>query len=88
MIKLRQHILRHIIGNNGNCGGVYVDSDSTVYGTFRKSGSSTIDAANSAKQGKAAYIYIEGASPMVRNSAAGPGVDLDSSKTGAFGGWE
>jgi hypothetical protein len=62
-------------------GGVYVYTNRT----FTKSGSSTIDATNKASYGKVAYVSSGG---KQRNTAAGPNVDLDSSKSGAAGGWE
>ena len=62
-------------------GGVYVNKD----GSFIKSGNSTIDATNSAREGKVVYV---GSSPYkVRDSSAGPGLNLDSSKSGSADGW-
>ncbi|MDR0630236.1 MAG: fibronectin type III domain-containing protein [Treponema sp.] len=71
---------------NGNTassygGGVYVGNN----GTFIKRDISTIDAANSATYGKVAYVS---SGSKTRNTAAGPGVNLDSSKSGSAGGWE
>jgi hypothetical protein len=69
-------------------GGVYVNSGNA---TFIKRGNSTIDATNSAMGGKAAYVsyrLLNGYVTKVRNTAAGPNVNLDSSKSGSAGGWE
>jgi hypothetical protein len=60
---------------------VYIAGDS-----FVKRGGGTIDAANSAKEGRVVYVY--GTPRKVRNSAAGPGVNLDSGVAGSAGGWE
>jgi hypothetical protein len=60
-------------------GGVYVCST----GIFTKAGG-TIDATNSAGQGKVAYVYT---GPKVRNTTAGTDVKLDSSISGNAGGW-
>jgi hypothetical protein len=59
-------------------------------GAFTKRGWSTIDASNSASNGKAVYVAVnDSSSPdKQRNSAAGPGVDLDSAISGSMGGWE
>jgi hypothetical protein len=63
-------------------GGVYVVSN----GTFTKSGGGTIDATNSATNGKVAYVN---SSPVrVRNSAAGSSANMDSRTSGSAGGWE
>jgi hypothetical protein len=71
-----------ISGNRADGGGVGVwNTDS-----FVKRGGGTIDAANSAKEGRVVYVY---SSPgKVRNSAAGPWVNLDSGVAGSAGGWE
>jgi hypothetical protein len=61
-------------------GGVYVGS-----GIFIKRGGGTIDATNQAEYGKVAYVY---SGSKARNTAAGPNVNLDSSKSGSAGGWE
>jgi hypothetical protein len=63
-------------------GGVWVSRS----GAFTKRGRSTIDASNSAKQGKAAYVSSSPAKQ--RNSAAGPNVYMDSRTSGSAGGWE
>jgi hypothetical protein len=69
-----------ISGNSAsNGGGVYVDRS----GTFIKRGRSTIDASNSAPNGKVACAY-----DVQRNSAAGQGVNMDSRLSGSAGGWE
>jgi uncharacterized repeat protein (TIGR02543 family) len=79
-----------ISGNTG--GGVYVN----VYngGGFTKSGGGTIygsDAASTLKNtatnndGHAVYVYD---GKKKRNTTAGAGVNMDSSKSGAAGGWE
>jgi TolB-like protein len=60
-------------------GGVSVD------GTFIKRGRSTIDATNRAEKGKVAYVFSS--RDKKRDSAAGPGVDLDSRVSGRAGGW-
>jgi TolB-like protein len=73
-----------ISGNTASfvVGGVLVYSR----GTFVKRGRSTIDAANSAKNGK--VVYVGGSSPKRRDAAAGPGVTLDSAISGSIGDWE
>ena len=73
-----------ISGNTASLAG----GGALVYGsgTFVKSGRSTIDAANKADQGRAVYVYDSTA--RVRNSAAGPGLNLDSRVEGSEGGWE
>jgi fibronectin type 3 domain-containing protein len=63
-------------------GGVFVDGSNS---TFIKRGGGTIDAANSAKYGKVAYVS---SGSKQRNTAAGPNVNLDSAKSGSAGGWE
>jgi hypothetical protein len=70
-----------ISGNSANSdgGGVYVNG-----GRFVKTGG-TIDATNTAREGKVVYVIGSG---RKRNSAAGPGVKLDSSVSGRAGGWE
>ena len=73
------------ISNNsasGDGGGVFVWEN----GTFVKSGSSTIDAINSAMYGK--VVYVESSPVKARNSSAGPGVNLDSRISVSAGGWE
>jgi hypothetical protein len=72
-----------ISGNSASYdgGGVYV-----YKGTFIKRGNAAIDAANSAKQGKA--VYVDSSPVKVRDTAAGPGVNLDSRTSGRAGGWE
>jgi hypothetical protein len=69
-------------------GGVYVYADGG--GTFIKSGGSIIAAADDVtkpvKQGKVAYV--NSAPAKLRNSAAGPNVDMDSRMSGSAGGWE
>jgi TolB-like protein len=72
-----------IIGGNiaesyGNGGGVYVSG-----GIFIKTGG-TIDDTNNAKEGKAVFVERIG----MRNSTAGPSVNLDSRVNGSQGGWE
>jgi hypothetical protein len=54
-------------------------------GTFVKRDGGTIDADNKAGEGKAAYVS---SGPKARDTAAGPGANLDSGKSGAAGGWE
>ncbi|MDR2798743.1 MAG: fibronectin type III domain-containing protein [Treponema sp.] len=73
-----------ISGNTAsrNGGGVYVNSS----GTFIKRSNSTIDTANSANKGKVAYVNSD--TEKVRNTTAGPGVNLDSRRSGTAGGWE
>jgi hypothetical protein len=58
-------------------GGIYSE------GTFIKQGGGTIDATNSAGFGKAAYVVSSG--PKVRNTTAGPTVDLNSDVAGSAG---
>jgi hypothetical protein len=73
-------------------GGVYVNS-----GTFTKTGQSTIygdtdlthtagSAENTAESGVGHAVYT--GTSRNRYSTAGPGVNLDSSKNGAAGGWD
>jgi hypothetical protein len=70
-----------INGNSaGDGGGVWVDSDVRFVKT-----SGTIDGTNRANRGRAVYADY---GKKVRNSAAGPEVKLDSSKSGRAGGWE
>jgi hypothetical protein len=64
--------------SSGYGGGVYVSG-----GRFVKTGG-TIDATNRANMGKVVY----GPGWKVRNSVAGPNVNLDSGKSGSAGGWE
>jgi hypothetical protein len=73
----------------GDGGGVYVS------GTFTKSGNSTIygsDASaalkNTAIKGDSYGHAVYVSSSKKRNTTAGAGVTLDSSKSGAAGGWE
>jgi hypothetical protein len=54
-------------------------------GSFSKNGGGTIDAANSAPTGKAAYVDV---GRKVRNTAAGPELYMDSNVVGSAGGWE
>jgi hypothetical protein len=73
-----------ITGNAASYGGgVYVAG-----GTFTKRGGSTIDATNSAPEGKVAYVKVDNSTYRVRNSAAGPSVNMDSRTSGSAGGWE
>jgi len=81
-------------------GGVYVDNK----GTFTKSGGGTItgyanDPVNGnvvknasgvvqSNNGHAVYVYVSSNSAKRRETTAGSGVNLDSSKSGAAGGWE
>jgi hypothetical protein len=76
-----------ISGNTTSHSGGGVD----VSGTFTKSGNSTIygsnasaDLKNTAENGHAVYV----SSSKKRNTTAGAGVNMDSSKSGAAGGWE
>jgi hypothetical protein len=55
-----------------------------IDGRFVKTGG-TIDGTNAAKEGR--VVYVSDGS-KARNSAAGPGVNLDSSISGRAGGWE
>jgi len=66
----------------GAGGGVSVEKS----GTFIKTGG-TIDGTNNAEKGKAVY-YGDGKSVWVRNSAAGPSVNMDTRVSGKQGGWE
>jgi hypothetical protein len=63
-------------------GGVIVGD-----GRFVKTGG-TIDGTNSANEGRVVFVLSGVVSKKVRNSAAGPNVNLDSSKSGSAGGWE
>jgi hypothetical protein len=78
-----------ISGNvaNDEGGGVWVFADGSE-GIFIKRGRSVIDASNSAKNGKAVYIFVFGSPDKQRNSAAGQGVNMDSRLSGSAGGWE
>jgi hypothetical protein len=72
------------IGGNAasiNGGGVYVRE----YGVFVKGGG-TIDAANKAAYGRAVYAQDGRDHYRVRDSAAGPELNMDSREPG--GGWE
>jgi hypothetical protein len=60
--------------------------DASTGGKFIKSGG-TIDAANSAGTGSMVYVR-DGTGYQKRDTAAGPGVNLDSGKYGSEGGWE
>jgi hypothetical protein len=62
-------------------GGVFVDKE----GTFIKRGGGTIDATNSAKRGKVAYV-VKGSKE--RDATAGALVNLDSAKSGFADGWK
>jgi hypothetical protein len=72
-------------------GGVYVNSSGTftkqsggiIYGS---NASSTLK--NAASDGHAVYVYVSSSSSKKRNTTVGEGVTLDSTKTGAEGGWE
>jgi hypothetical protein len=63
-------------------GGVYVYKN----GTFTKNGGGTISDTNTAGYGKVAYVNSSPAKQ--RNATAGPGVNMDSAKSGTEGGWE
>jgi hypothetical protein len=65
-------------GRYGDGGGVYISG-----GVFIKTGG-TIDDTNNAREGKAVYVRELG----MRNSTAGPAVNLDSRLSGSQGGWE
>ncbi|MDR2632524.1 MAG: hypothetical protein LBC51_02745 [Treponema sp.] len=70
---------------NGNTASVNGGGVHVFGGTFIKSGGGTIDATNRAKDdGRVAYVYYG----RKRDSAAGPGVNLDSNVSGSAGGWE
>lgn len=73
-----------ISGNiaSGNGGGVYVD------GTFIKSGGGTIDNTNSAARGGFVVWVFKSDGAWKHDTAAGPGVNLDSRVSGRAGGWE
>jgi rare lipoprotein A len=68
-------------GEDSRGGGVW------VFGTFTKTGGA-IDGTNSAQTGKVAYIYDQDDTYIKRDTAAGPGDNLDSSIVGWEGGWE
>jgi hypothetical protein len=60
-----------------------------VGGIFTKNGSSVIDATNSAQAGKVACVYTGSISGnAVRNTTAGPSVNMNSLIAGSPGGWE
>lgn len=82
-----------ISGNtaSGEGGGVVIANE----GTFTKTGNSTIygnaagDYSNTAAGGSGHAVYIyNNSSPKRRETTAGHGVNLDSTKDGAAGGWE
>jgi hypothetical protein len=93
-----------ISGNIASPSSSYYSGGGGVYnqeGTFTKSGQSTIygdtdtthtagSTENTAQSGNghAVYVYVSSSSFKKRNTTAGPGVDLDSAKDGAAGGWE
>jgi TolB-like protein len=79
-------------GDDVDGGGVCV-----IDGTFTKQAGGVIygsDASDTLKntatdgEGHAVYVYIDDSSDKKRNSTAGVGVRLDSTKDGAAGGWE
>jgi hypothetical protein len=72
-----------ISGNEafGEGGGVYVSSR----GTFTKTGG-TIDDTNEASSGRVVFFGYD--SGWVRNSTAGPSVNMDTRVSGRQGGWE
>ena len=84
-----------IFGNNaraswGGGGGVYI----AVNGFFSKSGG-TIHGFTGDSNSNNAYsinnghaVYVAGSQVKRRNTTAGPRVNLDSTRTGAAGGWE
>jgi hypothetical protein len=53
--------------------------------SFTMSGGGIIDDTNSAQYGKVAYIY---SGEFVRNTTAGPSVNMNSLIVGSDGGWE
>jgi hypothetical protein len=57
-------------------------------GIFTKNGGGTIDDTNSAQTGKVACIWNGGWSEIVRNTTAGPSVNMNSAIAGSTGGWE
>jgi hypothetical protein len=61
-------------------GGVYVSGN-----TFTKTGGGTIDSTNTAERGRVVFV---GNGDRVRNTTAGPNVNLNSAVTGRDGGWE
>jgi uncharacterized repeat protein (TIGR02543 family) len=71
-------------------GGVYVEYDEySRTGIFIKNGGGTIADTNSAQYGKVACIYPSGiSSPIMRNTTAGPSVNMNSAISGNAGGWE
>jgi hypothetical protein len=75
-----------ISGKNTAQGGGGVGINTMTGGKFIKTGG-TIDATNSAGTGSVVYIH-NGFSYRKRDSAAGPNINLDSSKYGSAGGWE
>jgi hypothetical protein len=70
-----------ISGNSASYGG----GVSVYGGAFTKSGGGTIDNTNWAETGRVAYV-LDGSKK--RDSAAGPGVNLNSRVSGSAGGWE
>jgi hypothetical protein len=66
-------------------GGIYISTPAGA--VFTKSGG-TIDAANSAGAGRVALVDTGETGSEKRDSAAGPEVNLDSTKAGSEGGWE
>jgi predicted outer membrane repeat protein len=72
-------------------GGVYVG----YYGTFTKQSKGTIYGSdtgdmlkNTAGNGNGHAVYIHASPVKKRNTTAGVGVTLDSTKSGSDGGWE
>jgi hypothetical protein len=85
-----------ISGNTAsNGGGVYVyqngtftkQSDGIVYGSDASEGLKNT-ATNGDDYGHAVYVYISSSSNRKRNATAGVGITLDSTVSGADGGWE
>jgi len=66
----------------GDGGGIY------VHGTFVKTGGTIAADNKAAKNGNAVYAYVTGGKSRIRNSAAGPSVNMDSRVDGRAGGWE
>jgi uncharacterized repeat protein (TIGR02543 family) len=81
------------VNTDSNGGGVQVSSGGTfikrsggvVYGADAESALQNT-AANGDSYGHA--VYVEGSPAKIRNTTAGDGLTLDSSKSGAAGGWE
>jgi hypothetical protein len=74
-------------GNKADTNGGGVHANTGKGGSFVKKGG-TIDGTNTAPTGRAVFVWDSDSSFKVRNSATGPGMNLDSRVSGSTGGWE